>query len=162
MEKLKELFKKYREIVMYLIFGVATTVVNWITYIISSKLFTLGGNEITDVQITVCNAIGWVVAVTFAFVTNKHFVFESKCTEKGFLLLEAAKFYGSRIFSGVFEILLPTGLIKIGLDQSVFGIDGAIAKAITSAVVIVLNYVLSKLFVFRKKKAEKEDKGEEQ
>lgn len=151
MEKLKELFLKYKEVIMYLIFGVATTVVNWITYIICTKLFGIGGAELTKLQIMICNAIGWVVAVTFAFVTNKLFVFESKNTEKVFLLKEAAKFYGSRAFSGIFEILLPSALIAIGLDQAVFGIEGAIAKAITSVVVIVMNYVLSKLFVFRKK-----------
>jgi len=151
MEKFKELFLKYKEVIMYLIFGVATTVVNWITYIICTKLFGIGGAELTKLQITICNAIGWVVAVTFAFVTNKLFVFESKNTEKVFLLKEAAKFYGSRAFSGIFEILLPSALIAIGLDQAVFGIEGAIAKAITSVVVIVMNYVLSKLFVFRKK-----------
>lgn len=154
METIKKLFTKYKEIIMYLIFGVATTVVNWIVYIISTKLFGLSGGELSNTQITICNGIAWVVAVTFAFVTNKLFVFESKNTEKGFLLVEAAKFFGARIFSGIFEILLPSALIAIGLDQAVFGVEGAIAKAITSVVVIVMNYVLSKLVVFRKSKME--------
>ena len=152
METIKKLLKKYKEIIMYLIFGVATTVVNWIAYIVCTKLFGLSGAELSNGQIAVCNGIAWVVAVTFAFVTNKLFVFDSKNTEKRFILVEAAKFFGSRIFSGIFEILLPSGLIAIGLNQAVFGVEGAIAKAITSVVVIVLNYVLSKLFVFRKEK----------
>lgn len=152
METVKNLFKKYKEIIMYLVFGAATTVVNWIVYIICTRLFGLSVAELSNGQIAVCNGIAWAVAVTFAFITNKLFVFESKSTEKSFLLVEAAKFYGSRIFSGIFEISLPSGLIAIGLNQSVFGVEGAIAKAITSVVVIVMNYVLSKLFVFRKEK----------
>lgn len=152
METLKGLFNKHKEIIMYLIFGVATTVVNWIVYIVCTKLFGLSGDTLSNAEITACNGIAWVVAVTFAFITNKLFVFESKSTEKSFLLVEAAKFYGSRVFSGIFEILLPSALIAMGLNQAVFGVEGAIAKAITSVVVIVLNYVLSKLFVFRKEK----------
>lgn len=152
MDTVKELFKKHKEIIMYLIFGVATTAVNWIVYIICTKLFGVSGATLSNAEIAVCNGIAWGVAVTFAFITNKLFVFESKSTEKNFLLLEAAKFYGSRIFSGIFEVLLPSGLIAIGLNQAVFGVEGAIAKAITSVVVIVMNYVLSKLFVFRKEK----------
>lgn len=156
METMKKLYVKYKEILMYLIFGVATTVVNWVVYIICTKALGIGGAELSKLQITICNGIAWFVAVSFAFVTNKLFVFESKSTEKSFLLLEAAKFFGARIFSGFFEILLPGLLMTIGLNQAVFGVEGAIAKAITSVVVIVMNYVLSKLFVFRKK--DKKDK----
>ena len=67
METVKNLFKKYKEIIMYLVFGVATTVVNWIVYIICTKLFGLSGAELTNGQIALCNGIAWVVAVTFAF-----------------------------------------------------------------------------------------------
>lgn len=156
METMKKLYVKYKEILMYLIFGVATTVVNWVVYIICTKALGIGGAELLKLQITICNGIAWFVAVSFAFVTNKLFVFDSKSTEKSFLFLEAAKFFGARIFSGFFEILLPGLLMTIGLNQAVFGVEGAIAKAITSVVVIVMNYVLSKLFVFRKK--DKKDK----
>lgn len=137
------LFRKYKQILAYLFFGVTTTLVNWCIY---------GLLQTLRLDMTLSNAIAWLGAVCYAFITNKLFVFESKSTEKKFLLVEAAKFYGSRIFSGIFEVLLPSGLIAIGLNQAVFGVEGAIAKAITSVVVIVMNYVLSKLFVFRKEK----------
>lgn len=148
---IKKMFSKYREIIMYGIFGVATTGVNWIFYVLSLKVFGLAGLEATDTIITICNGIAWFFAVTFAFFTSKLFVFESKGWEAKKVLTEGLKFYGSRVVSGIFEIGLPTVLINLGLNQTVFGIDGAIAKLITSFVVIVMNYVLSKLFVFRKK-----------
>ncbi len=146
---IKELFSKYRSVIMYLIFGVATTLVNWIVYVPCTKLF---GSNPSEFELTVCNAAAWVAAVAFAYITNKLFVFESKCTERRFLLQEAAKFVGSRVFSGIFEIFLPGILMTVGLSQTIFGVEGALAKAITSVVVIVMNYVLSKLIVFRKKK----------
>lgn len=149
MDKIKALIAKNREIIMYLIFGVATTLVNWITYIICVHG---RGDELTSTQMAVCNAIAWVVAVTFAFITNKLYVFRSKDTSFKFVVVEALKFFGSRIASGVVEIGLPNLLVAIGLDGSVFGISGAYAKAITSVVVIILNYIFSKLIVFRKKK----------
>ncbi len=139
-----DLFKKYREIIMYLIFGVSTTLVNWVVYTLLIKL--------ADADVTLANGIAWLAAVTFAYVTNKLYVFESKSWAASVLVKEIVSFYGARIASGVFEIFLPALLIKIGLDQAVFGIDGFLAKAVVSVLVIVLNYIFSKLFVFRKKK----------
>lgn len=136
------LFKKHKEIILYLIFGVATTAVSFIVY---SLLVTAG------LDMTVSNGIAWLAAVTFAFVTNKLFVFESKKTDKTTLLKEGVSFFGARIFSGIIEIFAPTALFWLGLDQPLFGIEGFVAKAIVSVGIIVLNYVLSKLIVFRKK-----------
>ena len=145
---MKKLIKKYRHVILYLIFGVATTLVNWMVYVPCVKLF---GSDPSNFQVTLCNAVAWVAAVTFAYITNKLFVFESKRREPRFLLAEAAKFFGARLFSGLFEIFLPGVLISVGLSQTVLGVEGAVAKALTSVVVIVMNYVLSKLIVFRKK-----------
>ncbi len=147
-----QLFKKHKEIIMYLIFGVATTVVNWIVYAVCTKAVGLSAE---GVQGMLSNGIAWVIAVLFAFFTNKWFVFESKTETKGLMLQEMARFFGARVFSGIFEILLPPALIFVGINQAFFGIEGGIAKAITSVVVIVLNYVLSKLVVFRKKPEQK-------
>lgn len=137
------LLKKYREQIMYLIFGVATTVVNWIVYVTMQKVF--------HAEMTVSNAVAWVIAVLFAYVTNKLFVFESKSWKPLVVVREALAFVGARVLTGLFETFIPTLLFKIGLNQAVFGIEGFAAKAVTSIVVIVLNYVFSKLFVFRKK-----------
>ena len=141
-----KLLRKYREIVVYVIFGVATTAVNWIVYVIMQKLF--------HAEMTLSNGVAWVIAVLFAFVTNKLFVFESKTWQPKVVAREAATFVGSRVITGLFDTFSPTLLFKLGLDQTVLGIEGFVAKAIASVVVIVLNYVFSKLFVFRRPKGD--------
>ncbi len=129
---------------MYLIFGVSTTLVNWIVYTLLVSL--------ANANITLSNAIAWFAAVIFAYITNKRFVFESKSWSASVLVKEITSFFGARIASGVFEIFLPALLMKIGLDQSLFGIEGFVAKAVVSVLIIVLNYIFSKLFVFKNKK----------
>ncbi len=140
---IKKLFNKYREIIMYLIFGVSTTLVNWAVYTLLVKL--------ANAEITLANGISWLAAVSFAYITNKLFVFESKSWDAWVLVKEIVSFFGARIASGVFEIFLPGLLIRIGLDQALFGIEGFAAKLAVSVLVIILNYIFSKLFVFRKK-----------
>lgn len=144
MEKLCSLLKKHKEIIMYLIFGVATTVVSLVSYALFVELFSLG--------ITASSALSWVLAVTFAFVTNKLFVFESRgggfCT----ILREAVSFLAARALSGAVDIFLPELLYKVGLDASFFGVEGFVAKIVVNIIVIVMNYVLSRFFVFQNKK----------
>ena len=137
------LLNKYKEIIIYLIFGVATTLVNFLVYTLLIEIF--------QAEMTVSNAVAWIIAVVFAFVTNKIFVFESKSSRISVVLKEMISFFGSRVISGSIEIFLPTLLFKIGLDFSLFGIKGFVAKALVSIIVIVLNYVFSKLFVFKKR-----------
>lgn len=138
-----DFLKKYKEIILYIIFGVGTTVVNWMVYSLLVTACALG--------VTAGNAIAWVAAIIFAFITNKLFVFESKSWSLATTLKEGLSFLASRIFSGLVEIVGPILLIQVGLNQSILSIKGAVAKAITSIVVIILNYLFSKLFVFRKK-----------
>ncbi len=97
MKKIKELLLKYKEVIMYLIFfGVATTLVNWIVYSLLMK--------ISAINMTVSNAIAWFVAVVFAYITNKLFVFESKSWKLTEVWKEVVKFFGARIATGVIEI----------------------------------------------------------
>ena len=133
---------KHKEILLYLFFGVSTTAVNWIIYFLFTELY--------GAEMTVNNALAWAGAVIFAFVTNKLFVFESKNMSLNVLLKESISFLGARMFSGLFEIFLPTLLFKLGLVQSLFGIEGFFAKAIVSVLVVILNYMLSKVLIFRK------------
>lgn len=140
---MRELFLKHREGILYLLFGIFVTLANWITY---ALLVT-----VTDLGVTVSNAVAWVVAVVSAFVTNKLFVFNSKATDFKTVLKEAVSFLTSRVATGVFEILAPAWLIAIGINQTLFDIDGFFAKLIVSIIVVVLNYLLSKLIVFKKK-----------
>lgn len=139
---LKRLFLKYKQIISYLFFGVTTTAVNWCIYTPLHDLLRL--------DMTLSNAVAWFGAVLYAFITNKLFVFESKSMEPKRLFPEFVKFFATRGFSGVFEILLPTALFAVGLNQPLLGIEGGIAKALVSVLVIVMNYVLSKFVVFRK------------
>ena len=142
MEKLKNLITKYKEIIMYLIFGVLTTVVSLVSYSLFVELLPIG--------ITVASAFSWVIAVSFAFITNKLFVFESRSREVKTVLREALSFFAARIVSGVVEIFLPELLFSIGLDFSLFGVKGLVAKLIVNIIVIIMNYIFSKLFVFKK------------
>ena len=137
MEKIKELYTKYKEIINYLIFGVLTTVVNIVTYAIFARLF--------HVDEVVSNIIAQIISILFAYVTNKIYVFESKSTKLKDVLREMVSFFGCRIFTAVLDTLLFSFMIKI------LFMNDLIAKCITQVVVIVLNYVFSKLIIFRKK-----------
>lgn len=139
---MKKLYEKYKELIHYIFFGGATTAVNWLVYALLVEVF--------HADITLSNAIAWLAAVIFAFITNKLFVFESKSFASAVIWKEALSFLGSRLLSGLLEIVGPTALMAIGLDMPLFGIDGFAAKLVVSIGVIVLNYVLSKLLVFRK------------
>lgn len=146
MKKIQELFVKYKEIIMYLIFGVGTTVVNWGIYTVIVML----GKE---VNLTIANIIAWVGAVAFAYITNKLWVFESKSWSLEVVWKELGMFLGARIFSGIFEIGLFPVLVWLGMNQAIFGVEGMLAKVVISVLVIVLNYIFSKLIVFKKKEA---------
>lgn len=144
MNKIKALLKKYREIILYVIIGGCTTVVNWIVY---TALVKAAGADLTA-----ANAAAWFVSVIFAFFTNKLLVFESRGFEKKTVIKEAVSFLGARVVSGVIEIFVPELLFNAGLDSALFGIEGGIAKLSVSVAVIVLNYLFSKLFIFKKPK----------
>lgn len=138
MGAMKKLFDKYRQVILYLFFGITTTAVNWLIYTPLQGL----------VGMTVANALAWLGAVVYAFVTNKLFVFESRFGGWKTWVGEGVKFFGARIISGLFEIFLPTALFTLGLNMPLLGIEGGMAKALVSVLIIVMNYVLSKFIVF--------------
>ena len=144
MQRIKDLFIKYKEVIMYLIFGVATTLVNWIVYSLLMKT--------SVINMMVSNAIAWFAAVIFAYITNKIFVFESKSWNPAEVWKEVVKFFGARIATGVIEIGGLPLLYYIGVKQSIFGVEGFLAKILVSVIVVILNYVFSKIFVFSTKK----------
>lgn len=144
MKKIKELVLRYREIISYLFFGGLTTVVSWGSYALFERLFNL--------SINASNLLSWILAVAFAYVTNKIFVFQSKeKTAKG-LFKEIGLFLSSRVFSGLVEIVGVPLLVWCGLNQTIFGIEGMVSKIVVSIVVVILNYILSKLLIFKTKK----------
>ena len=137
--KLMELFNKYREIIMYLIFGVLTTVVSLVVYFACTKTFL---NAADAFQLQCANVISWFISVLFAFVTNRVYVFESK----GRWTIEMLKFYSSRVTTLILDMLLMFVLVTL------IGVNDMVSKIIVQFVVIVANYVLSKLLVFKEAK----------
>ncbi len=137
MEKIKTLMKQYWGIVSYLVFGVLTTVVNYIVY--------LPLLNFVKWPAALCNIVAWVAAVAFAYLTNKPFVFKSHDWSKETVIPELGKFVSCRIASGAME----TAIIFLAVD--LLGWNGNLWKLLTSVLVVVLNYVFSKLIVFRKK-----------
>ncbi len=136
MKRLRDLFVKYYDILSYLFFGVLTTAVNYVVY--------LPCYNILHFSASVSNVIAWAFAVAFAYLTNKPFVFRSHDWSAGTVIPELTKFVGSRVASGALE----TGIIFLTVD--VLGWDGNIMKLVTSVLVVVINYVASKLLVFKK------------
>lgn len=139
-EKIKKLILTHRDILSYLFFGGLTTVVNYLVYIPCYNWLELTA--------TVSNVIAWIAAVAFAYLTNKPFVFKSNDWSWKVVGPELAKFVGCRIGSGVLE----TVFLMITVD--VLAWDGNWMKIIISILVVVLNYVSSKLLVFRKNSSE--------
>ena len=134
--KMKSLIAKYYDILAYLFFGVLTTVVNYVVYLPCYNML--------EMSAAVSNVIAWVVAVAFAYLTNKPFVFRSHDWSAKTVIPELSKFVGSRIASGALE----TGIIFLTVDLLLW--NGNVMKLITSVIVVVLNYIASKLLVFRK------------
>jgi len=149
MEKIKSLLVKYKEIITYVIFGGLTTLLNWGVYTVLISFTPL---KDIDADVSISNGVAWVAGVLFAFVTNKIWVFESKSKEASVVAKEFVSFVGARGFTGLIEIFGPRGLMLLGLSQTIFGIKGMVAKVTTSVVVVILNYVFSKLWIFKKKK----------
>ena len=136
LKKLKSLIETYNDILTYLVFGVLTTVVNYLVYLPCYNLLQLSAS--------VSNAIAWVAAVAFAYLTNKPFVFKSHDWSAKTVLPELARFLGCRIGSGVAETVI------LLLTVDILGWDGNIWKLVTSVLVVLLNYVGSTLFAFKK------------
>jgi len=136
-DKIRNLFRKYRDVISYLFFGGLTTVVNYLVYF---PLYNW-----LQISATLSNTIAWVVAVAFAYLTNKPFVFKSNDWSKETVIPELTKFVGCRMGSGVAE----TVLIWIFVD--VLACNGNLIKILTSILVVIFNYFGSKLLVFKKK-----------
>jgi len=148
-EKIKEIYLKHKEVVMYLIMGVATTIVNWVTYAVMVKVLGF----LPDYMVVFwSNVIAWIFGVTFAYITNKIFVFESESWKVNDVIKEATLFVSARLITGIIEIVgVPFLVDGCGFDAKIFGIKGMAAKVSVSVIVVILNYVFSKLLVFKKR-----------
>ncbi len=143
-KKLQDIYYKYEEKWLYIFFGGLTTVVSFITAGIAKYFLEragLGADAVSDIS----TAISWVCAVTFAYLTNRVWVFDSNASGKKELVKEFLSFYGGRIATFFTEIIMMRVLF------SWIGINYWVAKIFANVVVLILNYVISKLFVFKKK-----------
>ena len=138
-KKFMELYKQYKEIVNYLIVGILTTMVSLGVYYICVLIFL---NPENAIQLQVANIISWVAAVTFAYFTNRKFVFESKTPD---MLKEASAFVGARVATLLMDMLCMFIMVTC------MGLSDKIAKLVVQLIVTVANYIFSKIFVFRKK-----------
>ena len=134
---MKNLIRKLinRETIVYLIFGVLTTVVNYIIFWLCRRIF---------IPVLIANIISWVGAVIFAFITNKLFVFESKSFRLQQLIPEIIGFVSARVLSFLFEEGFLAVTYYLGMNEYV-------AKLIASVVVIIVNYFEIKFLIFKKK-----------
>ncbi len=137
---IKELMKKYEEILVYLVVGVLTTIFSWGACFVAEFLGLDSGN---DFQNFIINTIGWVAGVLFAYPLNRKWVFHSKNPE---ILKEFIGFAGSRLSTWILDILI------MWVTVNVIGMHYWVAKICISAVVVtILNYVFSKILIFKKK-----------
>ncbi len=138
-ENIKELYFKYKEVINYLVFGVLSMIVNFASYYLFARVL--------NIDEVISSGLSWFCSVLFAYITNKLFVFESKTNTAKEFLKEMISFFLSRVLSG---ILCDVG--TFALMVKVFGINDMVAKIVTQVMVVIVNYILSKFFIFKKKK----------
>lgn len=144
LKKLADWYRKHQEAMRYLIFGALTTLVNILVYIVFAKVI-LVNVEIEELKVNISEVVAFIAGVAFAYITNKLYVFKSKTENKMQLFREIASFTGCRIFTELISLLMMNMAIW-------FSINDVFMKILANVVVIVLNYVFSKILIFRKKK----------
>ena len=152
---LKKLCDKYEHAMRYCYYGGWTTVISILTKFIGKYLFLLAGLSVDTQKIpnSVNTAISWIISAAFAFVVNKKYVFYSESTKKSDVLREVSTFFGARGFTFFLEwgiMLLPT----------IFGWNYNLMVLLSQFIIFALNYVFSRLLVFRKKKTPQTDAAE--
>lgn len=131
---LKKFFIKYQEIIVYVIFGVLTTAVNLAVYF---------GLKYIGVYYLISNITAWIAGVLFAYVTNRKYVFYSKITGAKEIIREMALFFAGRLFSGAADMILMYTCVDL------LKFDDGISKIVINIIVIIINYLVSKLIVFK-------------
>jgi len=134
---LADWYRSHQEGMRYLIFGALTTLVNIVAYSILYYAFHI--NNATS------NIIAWIIGATFAYITNKLYVFNSKVNTKIELLKEILYFYGCRLLT----LVIDEAIMIVTVDK--FGWNALLMKIIANIIVIILNFVFSKILIFKKK-----------
>jgi putative flippase GtrA len=134
-------YMEHQEGMRYLVFGALTTLVNIVIYSLLYYMFNISN--------ATSNIIAWILGATFAYVTNKYFVFKSKVSTKIELLKEIAYFYGCRVLT----LIIDEAIMIIAVDK--WGWNALFMKILANIIVIILNFVFSKILIFKNKKAER-------
>lgn len=134
---IKNLWLRYKELFFYAVFGVGATVINIVSYRVLANTF---GKK----YFLIANIIAWILAFIFAFITNKLFVFESKSWEAQIAMKEFVGFLSARLATGILDTVL------MWLFVSVISLDDTLSKVIINILVIIINYIASKFFIFKK------------
>ena len=137
LKKLADWYRKHREGMRYLIFGALTTIVNIVSYAILYYIFHISN--------AVSNILAWIIGATFAYITNKLYVFNSKVKNKKELLKEIIYFYGCRLLT----LAIDEGIMILAVDK--LGWNALLMKIIANIIVIILNFIFSKILIFKKK-----------
>lgn len=132
---MKTIYNKYREMILYIFFGGCTTIVNIITYYISAHILSM--------STTISTIISWLLSVTFAYISNKIWVFESSTNKKSALFKEIVSFYSCRLSTGILDLIIMILCVDILKFNDLF------IKIVSNIIVIILNYIASKLFIFK-------------
>lgn len=135
MDRMMELWKKYKSLILYAFFGGCTTLVNMIAYAGCTRWFGMG--------IKISTIIAWVLAVTFAYLTNRTMVFESEAKSRESILKEVISFFSCRLATGGIDLLI------MYVFAEVMGIHDMVMKIVSNIIVILLNYAASKLIIFK-------------
>ena len=148
LKKFEPVYKKNKEILLYLFFGAWTTVISFVSFFVAAALIRLPDISLfgvpVDTAVTISNIISWICAVTFSYVTARIWVFESTANGGNAIFKEATVFYGGRVFTLVVEtVMMNVGVQALSINENIM-------KIIASIVVLILNYVISKLLVFKK------------
>ena len=130
------LIKKYKEQILYLIFGGLTTLINYASYFVFSRVFGL--------SVVISTILAWIMAVIFAYITNKIWVFKSVGNGIKKLFREAVSFLGARVFSGILDV----SIMAIFVDGLQY--NDIVIKILSNIIVVIVNYVLSKFWIFKK------------
>ena len=137
LKKIAELYRSHKEGMRYLVFGALSTVVNIVVYSLLYYIF--------HIENGVSNVIAWIAAATFAYITNKIYVFESKTKNAKEFVKEIVYFYGCRLLT----LAVDQGIMILTVDK--WGWNALLMKILANIVVIILNYIFSKILIFKKK-----------
>ena len=143
--KLVDWYMNHQEGMRYLVFGALATVINIVTFALFSNILKRTPQLNDELILTVSNVIAWIVAVLFAYVTNKLSVFNSKTNNVKELMKEILYFFGARVFT----LILETVFLNIFINKLHF--NEILMKVFSNIIVIIVNFILSKILIFKKK-----------